>query len=140
MKKIIILSLISILILNFIISVQLILKEQIIIKVNNKNKEIINSTLEKKVENTETIKFIGLGQGWSSGELEIYYSISNSEKIIISESMDYAELERYIKENGYRLDSIALVGGGSIFIITIASIIVFIVVKTKNKKGNEQIL
>jgi len=114
------------LITNIIISFKLILKEQKIVRVNDKNKEIIYEGLEGKIEDLESIKMVGIGMGFQSEVLEVYYSINDSERLIISEGSDYGEIESYLrdKDNGIYLDRIAIIIGGVGSIIIIAAIII----------------
>jgi len=123
------------LITNIIISFKLILKEQKIVRVNDKNKEIIYEGLEGKIEDLESIKMVGIGMGFQSEVLEVYYSINDSERLIISEGSDYGEIESYLrdKDNGIYLDRIAIIIGGVGSIIIIAAIIIC----RKNLKNND---
>ncbi len=129
-RKIIFISLIIIVILNLFWSIKLILKEQIIIKVNDENREIIYEAFDKKVENVDKIRKVGVGQGWHSGELYVYYSLGKTETLLITEGMSYGEIpiDSYIRENGYNLDKTGLIlMGVSILII----IYLFIIIKQK---------
>ena len=128
MKKRILITIVLniLLITNIIISFKLILKEQKIVRVNDKNKEIIYEGLEGKIEDLESIKMVGIGMGFQSEVLEVYYSINDSERLIISEGSDYGEIESYLrdKDNGIYLDRIAIIIGGVGSIIIIAAIII----------------
>ena len=82
-------------------------KEGIVINVNSRNKDLVYQSLNGKIENTDNITKIILGQGWNSGKLTIYHSFGKKETLYITEGMfKLGELERYIKENGYNLDNI----------------------------------
>ena len=69
---------------------------------------------------------VGIGMGFQSEVLEVYYSINDSERLIISEGSDYGEIESYLrdKDNGIYLDRIAIIIGGVGSIIIIAAIII----------------
>ena len=85
-----------------------------------------------KLENTDNITKIILGQGWNSGKLTIYHSFGKKETLYITEGMfKLGELERYIKENGYNLDNIGFT------LIGISGLIMFylFVCKYVNKKA-----
>ena len=107
-------------------------KEGIVINVNSKNKDLVYQSLNGKIENTDNITKIILGQGWNSGKLTIYYSFGKKETLYITEGMfKLGELERYIKENGYNLDNIGFT------LIGISGLIMFylFVCKYVNKKA-----
>ncbi len=95
-------------------------KEGIAINVNSKNRDLVYQSLNGKIENTDNVTKIILGQGWHSGELTIYHSLEKTETLYITEGMfKLGELEKYIRENGYNLDNIgfALIGVSSIILI-----------------------
>lgn len=133
-RKIIFIILIIIVILNLFLSIKLILKEQIIIKVNDENKKIIYEAFDKKVDNVNKIRKVGVGQGWHSGELYVYYSFGETETLLITEGMNYGEIpiDSYIRENGYSLDKIGLILTG----ISVLIIIHLIIIIKKMKRGN----
>jgi hypothetical protein len=118
-------------VLNFVFCVKLIFKEQIIVKVNDENKGIIYDALEGKVQDVKLIKMVGLGNGFSSGDVEVFYSLGKREQLKIYEGMDFGELEPYIREHGLSLDDVAQWMAGSISIITIIGMIAC----AKNKFG-----
>ena len=106
-------------------------KEGIVINVNSRNKDLVYQSLNGKIENTDNITKIILGQGWNSGKLTIYHSFGKKETLYITEGMfKIGELERYIKENGYNLDNIGFT------LIGISGLIMFylFVCKYVNKK------
>lgn len=106
-------------------------KEGIVINVNSRNKDLVYQSLNGKIENTDNITKIILGQGWNSGKLTIYHSFKKKETLYITEGMfKLGELERYIKENGYNLDNIGFT------LIGISGLIMFylFVCKYVNKK------
>ncbi len=106
-------------------------KEGIVINVNSRNKDLVYQSLNGKIENTDNITKIILGQGWNSGKLTIYHSFGKKETLYITEGMfKLGELERYIKENGYNLDNIGFT------LIGISGLIMFylFVCKYVNKK------
>ena len=106
-------------------------KEGIVINVNSRNKDLVYQSLNGKIENTDNITKIILGQGWNSGKLIIYHSFGKKETLYITEGMfKIGELERYIKENGYNLDNIGFT------LIGISGLIMFylFVCKYVNKK------
>lgn len=107
-------------------------KEGIVINVNSRNKDLVYQSLNGKIENTDNITKIILGQGWNSGKLTIYHSFGKKETLYITEGMfKLGELERYIKENGYNLDNIGFT------LIGISGLIMFylFVCKYVNKKA-----
>lgn len=118
----------SIAVIMLIYSIQIINQEQLYINVNSQNRKIVNEALNGKIKNIGAIKKVGLGQGWHSGELLIYYTLGKPRKLIISEGSDYGNLEEYIRDNGYSLDNIAIVLG-----VTSISIIIGLIVYVKNK-------
>ena len=130
-RKIIFIILILIVILNLFLSIKLILKEQVIIKVNDENREIIYEAFDKKVENANKIRKVGVGQGWHSGELYVYYSFGKTERLLIREGMSYGEIpiDSYIRENGYSLDNIGLILIGVSILI-----IMYLIIIIKRKK------
>lgn len=106
-------------------------KEGIVINVNSRNKDLVYQSLNGKIENTDNITKIILGQGWNSGKLTIYHSFGKKETLYITEGMfKIGELERYIKENCYNLDNIGFI------LIGISGLIMFylFVCKYVNKK------
>lgn len=106
-------------------------KEGIVINVNSRNKDLVYQSLNGKIENTDNITKIILGQGWNSGKLTIYHSFGKKETLYITEGMfKLGELERYIKENCYNLDNIGFI------LIGISGLIMFylFVCKYVNKK------
>ena len=124
--------LIIVAILGILFAFSLFNKEGIVINVNSKNKDLVYQSLNGKIENTDNITKIILGQGWNSGKLTIYHSFGKKETLYITEGMfKLGELERYIKENGYNLDNIGFTLTG------IAGLIIFylFVCKYVNKKA-----
>ena len=123
--------LIIVAILEILFAFSIFNKEGIVINVNSKNKDLVYQSLNGKIENTDNITKIILGQGWNSGKLTIYHSFGKTETLYITEGMfKLGELERYIKENGYNLDNIGFTLTG------IAGLIIFylFVCKYVNKK------
>ena len=124
--------LIIVAILGILFAFSLFNKEGIVINVNSKNKDLVYQSLNGKIENTDNITKIILGQGWKSGKLTIYHSFGKKETLYITEGMfKLGELERYIKENGYNLDNIGFT------LIGISGLIMFylFVCKYVNKKA-----
>lgn len=124
--------LIIVAILGILFAFSLFNKEGIVINVNSKNKDLVYQSLNGKIENTDNINKIILGQGWNSGKLTIYHSFGKKETLYITEGMfKLGELERYIKENGYNLDNIGFT------LIGISGLIMFylFVCKYVNKKA-----
>ncbi len=122
-RKIIFWILLVILILNLIFCAKLIFKEQLIVKVNNQNKEIIYDALEGKVKDVKSIKMVGLGNGFHCGDVEVFYSLSNREQLKIYEGMYFGDIESYIREYGLSVDYIALWLAGIGSTITIIGMI-----------------
>lgn len=123
--------LIIVVILGILFVFSLFNKEGIVINVNSRNKDLVYQSLNGKIENTDNITKIILGQGWNSGKLTIYHSFGKKETLYITEGMfKIGELERYIKENGYNLDNIGFT------LIGISGLIMFylFVCKYVNKK------
>ena len=121
--------LIIVAILGILFAFSLFNKEGIVINVNSKNKDLVYQSLNGKIENTDNITKIILGQGWNSGK---YHSFGKKETLYITEGMfKLGELERYIKENGYNLDNIGFT------LIGISGLIMFylFVCKYVNKKA-----
>ena len=124
--------LIIVAILGILFAFSIFNKEGIAINVNSKNKDLVYQSLNGKIENTDNITKIILGQGWKSGKLTIYHSFGKKETLYITEGMfKLGELERYIKENGYNLDNIGFT------LIGISGLIMFylFVCKYVNKKA-----
>ena len=124
--------LIIVAILGILFAFSLFNKEGIVINVNSRNKDLVYQSLNGKIENTDNITKIILGQGWKSGKLTIYHSFGKKETLYITEGMfKLGELERYIKENGYNLDNIGFT------LIGISGLIMFylFVCKYVNKKA-----
>ena len=112
--------LIIVAILGILFAFSLFNKEGIVINVNSRNKDLIYQSLNGKIENTDNITKIILGQGCNSGKLTIYHSFGKKETLYITEGMfKLGELERYIKENGHNLDNIGfgLIGISSLIIL-----------------------
>lgn len=122
-RKFIFWILLVIFILNLVFCAKLIFKEQMIVLVNNENKEIIYEALGGKVEDVNSIKVVGLGNGFHCGDVEVFYSLGKREQLEIYEGMDFGEIEYYIRENGLSLDYVALWLAGSISAITIIGMI-----------------
>lgn len=123
--------LITVAILGILFVFSLFNKEGIVINVNSRNKDLVYQSLNGKIENTDNITKIILGQGWNSGKLTIYHSFGKKETLYITEGMfKIGELERYIKENCYNLDNIGFI------LIGISGLIMFylFVCKYVNKK------
>ena len=106
MKKInFILFIVSI--IGVIFAFSLFFKEGDYIKVNSKNEEIVIDALKDKIENTDDITMVILGNGFHSGELTIHHSFGSKETLYVWEgSSELEELEEYIRENGEDLDDI----------------------------------
>ena len=124
--------LIIVAVLGIVFAFSIFSKEGIAINVNSKNKDLVYQSLNGKIENTDNITKIILGQGWNSGKLTIYHSFGKKETLYITEGMfKLGELERYIKENGYNLDNIGFT------LIGISGLIMFylFVCKYVNKKA-----
>ena len=123
--------LIIVAILGILFAFSLFNKEGIVINVNSRNKDLIYQSLNGKIENTDNITKIILGQGCNSGKLTIYHSFGKKETLYITEGMfKIGESERYIKENGYNLDNVGFT------LIGISGLIMFylFVCKYVNKK------
>ena len=125
--------LIIVAILGILFAFSLFNKEGIVINVNSKNKDLVYQSLNGKIENTDNITKIILGQGWNSGKLTIYYSFGKKETLYITEGMfNLGELEKYIRENGYNLDNIGFISIGVSSIILIYLLIYMYVNKNKS--------
>ena len=112
--------LIIVAILGIVFALSIFNKEGIAINVNSKNRDLVYQSLNGKIENTDNITKIILGQGWHSGELTIYHSFGKKETLYITEGMfKLGELEKYIMENGYNLDNIGFISIGVSSIILI---------------------
>ena len=131
MKKInCILIIVAVLVIVFAFS--LFSKEGIAINVNSKNRDLVYQSLNGKIENTDNITKIILGQGWRSWKLTIYHSLGKKETLYITEGMfKLGELEKYIMENGYNLDNIGNISIGISSIILIYLLIYRCVNKNK---------
>ena len=125
--------LIIVAILGILFAFSLFNKEGIVINVNSKNKDLVYQSLNGKIENTDNITKIILGQGWNSGKLTIYHSFGKKETLYITEGMfKLGELERYIKENGYNLDNIGFVLIATSIVILMYLLIYMYVNKNKS--------
>lgn len=126
LKKIIFAILIIISIIGLIWSFRIFMNEQVYLDVNSSNRELINQALPK----SKTIKKLSVGQGFHTGEINIYYSSGEKEKIQISEGNNITigedSIDSYIRENGYSLDKIAIVIGIASLMLLIGSAIYFI--------------
>ena len=125
--------LIIVAILEIIFALSIFNKEGIAINVNSKNRDLVYQSLNGKIENTDNITKIILGQGWHSGKLTIYHSLGKTETLYITEGMfNLGELEKYIRENGYNLDNIGFISIGVSSIILIYLLIYMYVNKNKS--------
>lgn len=133
-KKYLCLILLSI--FSMIISLNLLMKEQIILNINSDNREyFINAIKNDKINNIDSITKVKLDQGWLSSDLFIYYSLGKTEKINLTEGkLEYLNLEKYVMENGYDLDNSARI----LFLISLLSFILFIILIIINKKSTSQ--
>ncbi len=133
MKKINYVLIIIVAILGIVFALSIFNKEGIAINVNSKNRDLVYQSLNGRIENTDNITKIILGQGWHSGELTIYYSFGKKETLYITEGMfKLGELEKYIMENGYNLDNIGFISIGVSSIILIYLLIYRCVNKNKS--------
>lgn len=133
MKKINYVLIIIVAILGIVFALSIFNKEGIAINVNSKNRDLVYQSLNGKIENTDNITKIILGQGWHSGELTIYHSFGKKETLYITEGMfKLGELEKYIMENGYNLDNIGFISIGVSSIILIYLLIYRCVNKNKS--------
>ena len=124
--------LIIVAILEIIFALSIFNKEGIAINVNSKNRDLVYQSLNGKIENTDNITKIILGQGWHSGKLTIYHSLGKKETLYITEGMfKLGELEKYIMENGYNLDNIGNISIGISSIILIYLLIYRCINKNK---------
>ena len=124
--------LIIVAILEIIFALSIFNKEGIAINVNSKNRDLVYQSLNGKIENTDNITKIILGQGWRSWKLTIYHSLGKKETLYITEGMfKLGELEKYIMENGYNLDNIGNISIGISSIILIYLLIYRCVNKNK---------
>ena len=73
--------LIIVAILGILFAFSIFNKEGIAINVNSKNKDLVYQSLNGKIENTDNITKIILGQGWNSGKLTIYHSFEKKETL-----------------------------------------------------------
>ena len=125
--------LIIVAILGIVFAFSLFTKEGIVINVNAKNKDLVYNSLNGEIENTNDVTKIILGQGWHSGELTIYHSLGKTETLYITEGMfNLGELEKYIRENGYKLDNIGFASIGVSGLILIYLLIYRYVNKDKS--------
>ena len=125
--------LIIVAILGIVFALSIFNKEGIAINVNSKNRDLVYQSLNGKIENTDNITKIILGQGWHSGKLTIYHSLGKKETLYITEGMfKLGELEKYIMENGYNLDNIGFISIGVSSIILIYLLIYRCVNKNKS--------
>ena len=133
MKKINYVLIIIVAILGIVFALSIFNKEGIAINVNSKNRDLVYQSLNGRIENTDNITKIILGQGWHSGELTIYHSFGKKETLYITEGMfKLGELEKYIMENGYNLDNIGFISIGVSSIILIYLLIYRCVNKNKS--------
>ena len=124
--------LIIVAILEIIFALSIFNKEGIEINVHSKNRDLVYQSLNGKIENTDNITKIILGQGWHSGKLTIYHSLGKKETLYITEGIfKLGELEKYIMENGYNLDNIGNISIGISSIILIYLLIYRCVNKNK---------
>lgn len=115
-------------ILNIIIAFNLFIKEQIILDINYTNREDFKRAMDTdKIDNikVDTIRKVKLGTGWHSGDLIIYYDFGKLETKIGEGMFQYGNLERYVLENGYSADNIAIM----LVFISVFCFIVFKILK-----------
>ena len=116
-------------IICIIISLNIFVRESIILNVTPNNNTIIKSLINDPViDNINDITKFELGEGWHAGQLSIYYSNGTMKDIHLYGTNLY-ELEKYSYENGYSLDEL----GKIFFIISIISFIIFFILKVRTK-------
>lgn len=112
-----------------IISLNIFVKELIILDVTPENKAIIKNLINDPIiDNIDDITKFELGEGWHSGQLTVHYSNSNVNDIHLY-GTNLCDLEQYIYENGYSLDEI----GKICFVFSIISFIIFFLLKLRTK-------
>lgn len=106
------------------------------IKVNSTNEEIVRNALTGEIDDVDNVKKIVLGQGFQSGTLTVYHSSGKTDTLYSQETLRFAELEEYMRENGYnvdRRDYYILESSGIIFLYIIIISIIYMTKKTNRK-------
>lgn len=133
--------LIIISIIGIIFSFFLFYQNKTIININNKNRDIVMSYLNKlvvfetgRIENVESIKKVGAGNGWiGKYHFYIYYSLYDMKELELYVGDADGTIEQvrdYILENGCDLDIVGLI----LLSISLINIYILIIKKKTNYK------
>lgn len=116
-------------IINIFISIKFIVVNKYILKVNSRNREIVNSIIDdsewRYLTNIETYKY------WRHYNI-VLHSFLKTEKIVILEGDDnLGKLSAYVKQNGYETATIG-------YVLAISSLIIIVIAKKFNNKLNNK--
>lgn len=134
MKKIIIITMICLAVINIYVGLSLVFKESISLKINSENEEYVKRVLKKELDNVEDIDKVEAGVGFNSGNLSVYYK--NGEKITFHglEGRFDEPIDCYVRENGKSLEDVAMIHFSISFVLIILSIITKIIKLNKKHK------
>ncbi len=116
-------------IINIFISIKFIVVNKYILKVNSRNREIVNSIIDdsewRYLTKIETYKY------WRHYNI-VLHSFLKTEKIVILEGDDnLGKLSAYVKQNGYETATIG-------YVLAISSLIIIVIAKKFNNKLNNK--
>ena len=108
-------------IICIVTSIKLFIKNQMVVYVTPKNEAILKEYFEEaKLEDSDSITKVGLGNKTEPGELTVYYSSGENFNVNITGDSLYSNISKYIRENGYNT-------GDSSLTIAIFAAIFFII-------------
>lgn len=113
--------------LIFIYSFKSLSKERIYLKINDSNREYIYTQLEGYVPNVNFIYKVAAGTGFHSGIIYVFSYSNTIQEFSVDSSLD--DLDIYIRDNGYSLDTINL----NLMFLSFTLLIVLVILKIKKK-------
>lgn len=119
--------LILICIINVFISIKLIIDNKYILKVNSKNREVINYILNDNEEHK--LSRVEAYRDWRHYYVVVNSFLKTEELLILDGDDNLVELFVYVQQNGYKTSIIGL-------FLAISSTIIIIIIKKINKKQN----
>lgn len=128
-KKIIIL----ICIINIIFSIFILLRNRIVLHLNNNNRNTILDYLNSEVNNPKFITKVSYDRVWHDSIIYVHYLNFKVTELTINEG-DFAlnDLANYIKQYGYKESTIAIILSLCSITIIIFSVILSIIFNKKN--------
>ena len=135
MKKLKNIFIVLLLILNCWFTIFLI-REETIIEINSDNRDYINSLTNNMCDNSDDIIAIGIGSGFSSGEIYVYHTSGEKDTLYFSVAkFEEGKLKDYVRENGFDCSYISLCYGifavSILFLFLFYQLIKFIIKKKK---------